>query len=278
MAERRIPDLFVEKALLGDTEAQQAMAALSDEERAEVSARMAELAKDNAAILDRYPAARIKKEVERRYAESKQPARRWALAMVPALAAASLAVIFATGGLGTHKTQGGATGSGPTIGSPESDDILLKGGAPELHIYKKREGQKPELLGAGSAVRPGDVVQLSYSAAGRCCGVIVSIDGRGTATLHHPAAATEPALLQAGGEVPLAKAYALDDAPQFERFFFITSRTKQPIDAQAVLAAAQKLAHKSDATAAPLELGSELAVSDVLLRKETAPAAPKANP
>jgi hypothetical protein len=60
--------------------------------------------------------------------------------------------------------------------------------------------------------------------------LIASIDGAGVVTLHYPANADAPALATALAQKPtsLPQAYVLDDAPQFERFFFITS--EDPIE------------------------------------------------
>lgn len=64
---------------------------------------------------------------------------------------------------------------------------------------------------------------MSYVAAGRAHGVIVSIDGRGQVTLHFPADAGAPTALESGRAVPLSHSYELDDAPLFERFMFVTA-------------------------------------------------------
>jgi hypothetical protein len=98
-----------------------------------------------------------------------------------------------------------------------------KGDGPKLFIYLK-DGNKAVELEDGSAVKQGDLLQLSYIAAGEQYGFILSIDGNGTVTSHYPDSGASSAKLTASGEVPLDFAYELDDAPSFERFFFITGQ------------------------------------------------------
>jgi hypothetical protein len=153
-------------------------------------------------------------------------------------------------------------------------DTRVKGLPPTLAVYR-HQGREVERLADGAVARPGDEIQLGYSAAGRTYGAILSIDGRGAVTLHFPdrpdGAAAELRLAQpnanAIGPVPLARALALDDAPEFERFFFVTSR--RPFALGAVLSAAEALTHDSNAVAQPLRLPSGLEQTSVLLRKAT---------
>ncbi len=121
-----------------------------------------------------------------------------------------------------------------------SEEIRLKGLNPHLVVYRK-SGDEINRLEDGESVAPGDVIQLSFVAAGKSYGAIYSIDGRGVVTLHYPdiAEGTSPGLDQ-GGEISLPYAYELDDAPLFERFFFITS--DEPFDLAVVRDAAHTLA------------------------------------
>jgi len=63
---------------------------------------------------------------------------------------------------------------------------------------------------------------VAYQAAGRPFGVIVSLDGRGAVTLHLPQEGEQAARLGSSGSVLLDFAYELDDAPRWERFYFVT--------------------------------------------------------
>jgi hypothetical protein len=70
--------------------------------------------------------------------------------------------------------------------------------------------------------------------------MILSIDGKGAVTLHLPERKGDSTKLELGKQSLLSNAFELDDAPEFERFFFLTSDS--PIDVDGVLQEAQDLA------------------------------------
>jgi hypothetical protein len=67
----------------------------------------------------------------------------------------------------------------------------------------------------------------------------------------------------------LPHAYALDDAPRFERFFFITAN--QPVDVQQALAALRSLARRDDSATTWLELPAGVHQWSLRLRKPDRP-------
>jgi len=93
---------------------------------------------------------------------------------------------------------------------------------PQIIIYRKL-GAQAEVVKNGESVSQGDLLQIAYVAAGKAFGVIFSIDGSGVITLHHPDQRERPNNLIQEKKVLLESAYELDDAPHFERFFFIVS-------------------------------------------------------
>jgi hypothetical protein len=101
--------------------------------------------------------------------------------------------------------------------------------SPRLEIWRQTEG-KAEVLKPGSTVRAFDSLQIAYLAAGRAYGMIVSLDGRGRLTLHYPDSFNAEPVLDQGAPTVLGFAYQLDDAPRFERFFFVTSRERFRVD------------------------------------------------
>ncbi len=119
-----------------------------------------------------------------------------------------------------------------------------------------------ELLTDGSTAVPGDLIQIKYLAAGAAYGVIFSIDGRGTVTLHYPQDERGDTALQPGPAVPLQRSYELDDAPGFERFLLVTSQA--PIPVAEVLSIARMLGPDP---VRPLALPDGLTQRSVLLRK-----------
>lgn len=147
-----------------------------------------------------------------------------------------------------------------------SEGTQVKGvTAPHLELHRQRAGADPEVLAAGAAVRAGNLLQLSYVAAGAPYGVVVSVDGRGAVTLHLPEGGGRAVPLRRGGAVALAHAYQLDDAPGFERFFLVTARA--PFDAGVAIEAARRIAALGAAETAPLPLPPGLGQQAVLLRK-----------
>src|SRR5690606_19161898 len=96
------------------------------------------------------------------------------------------------------------------------EGVRLKGQEPHLALHRRAAGAVVERLGEGATARAGDVLQVSYVAAGRRRGAVLSIDGRGVVTLHFPERAGAATELVQEGAVPLAHAYELDDAPAFE--------------------------------------------------------------
>lgn len=106
----------------------------------------------------------------------------------------------------------------------QNEGIRLKGLAPHLIVYKKTADQVKQLRN-GDNVHSGELLQLSYVAAGEKFGAVFSIDGNGLLTLHHPARPNKMAKLVSGKQVILPNAYELDSSPNFETFYLITSDT-----------------------------------------------------
>ena len=93
---------------------------------------------------------------------------------------------------------------------------------PRLKVYRKLEGESEELTENSSAAE-SDLIQLGYRISSPRYGMILSIDGRGVVTRHFPEEDNEAVLLKTGGEQLLPFSYELDDAPDFETFYLITS-------------------------------------------------------
>ena len=79
------------------------------------------------------------------------------------------------------------------------------------------------------------MLSIAYRAEDAPYGVIVSVDGAGEVTLHFPADETGDTTLQQYGNIRLPHAFELDNAPDFERFYFVTADA--PLSPRAVLAA-----------------------------------------
>jgi hypothetical protein len=231
---------------------------------ASVRRRLDALRASNREILSSYPpelmTGRIAKRYRERYGKLRRrthnrPALRRAV-LALSLAAAVTAVVLP---LRTLLQEGGESGS--------EQGIRPKGLQTRLVVYRKAEGGI-ERLENGALAGEGDVIQLSYVTGPGTYGVIYSLDDRGTVTLHFPERVQERAPeLQSGGEVSLPYAYQLDDAPSFERFFFVTS------DHEFLLLTAEKAvrtlaSNPAKSQKSPLELPSGFDQYSVLLKKQ----------
>ncbi|MCA9654906.1 MAG: hypothetical protein KC501_33630 [Myxococcales bacterium] len=254
----RIPDLMVERLALGELPEAQAQT-LRARLEADGDERLAAIGRTNAEILREHPPQRVAAEIQRRLdrlEDDQRPARAGWLVWAPVAAAAGLALVW----WGTRDPESGTSpeviarvepppsaGSGdPSVVTPPvADDgpeaIYLKGD-PQLIVDRIVE-MRPVAMSDRDPVSAGDRLQVSYRAAGMAQGVIVSIDGAGVATLHFPADEGASPRLDQGGRIPLMESYELDDAPGFERFFFVTLPDDEPsLEVAQVMDAARTLA------------------------------------
>jgi hypothetical protein len=114
----------------------------------------------------------------------------------------------------------------------------VKGLEPHLRLYRKTvEGS--EALEDGTAAKEGDLIRVGYRVIESRFGVILSVDGRGSVTLHLPQNGDRARPLKTDELVLLDVAYELDDAPRWERFYFITGTTS--FDVAPVVKAARQI-------------------------------------
>jgi hypothetical protein len=137
--------------------------------------------------------------------------------------------------------------------------------APKLRVYRVRDDGALTILNAASQVRAGDSLQLAYIAGGAQYGVVVSLDGGGSAAVRFPEAGGEAQPLLPRGEVPLPHPLQVADAKEFERFVLVTANA--PFPSATALAAAQKVAAASGSTTAALPLPGGLSQVSVVLQK-----------
>ncbi len=247
-----LPDWLVERAALDDVPpaSRERIAALRAENAAELAAHPAAVA---VAQIE----SRIAEEARRR-AAARRRSRLRALGILSAATAGLVVVVLVT------KARPSGEHIADTSGSHE--EVTRVKGAARLLVFRQA-GERAERLEQDALVRAGDVIQLRYNAGGQGYGVIASIDGAGAVTLHHPASEDAPpeATALAAKTTALPHAYELDDAPRFERFFFITS--DRPVDVQRSLASLRALARRSDSATTALALPQGLSQWTVRLRK-----------
>ncbi|MBN1595927.1 hypothetical protein JW933_08395 [candidate division FCPU426 bacterium] len=120
-----------------------------------------------------------------------------------------------------------------------SEGTRIKGQAAQLYLYR-RVGDQVQLLKNNDSGQKGDLLQIAYMSSRDAFGIILSLDGRGNVTLHFPSDPAASTKLSRPNKTLLPNAYELDDAPGYERFFFLTSASA--LDVNMVLQAARQLA------------------------------------
>ena len=115
----------------------------------------------------------------------------------------------------------------------------------EINVYLRGNYAGEDIiLPDRAAIHAGNTVQLVYRVQPESgveqYGVIFSIDGRSVVTMHYPYNAWQSTRLVSGKQVPLDEAYTLDDAPDYEMFFFVVG--DEPLVIMNVLDTARDLA------------------------------------
>ncbi|HPC39733.1 MAG TPA: hypothetical protein PLM53_06445 [Spirochaetota bacterium] len=238
----QIPDITLERYVLNELPAER-MKEIGKLVAADPSLRkrVDEISESSRAILKRYAPESMAPLILRRAvlagrtagrtAEKRSP---WRLFLIPSLAAAAVVtlVIF------VPLFRSGYD----SILDPSITDVTRVKGAPaKIFIYRKTGGSA-ELLANNRRVREKDLLQIAYYSAEDTHGIVLSLDGRGTVTLHYPTPPSTVTAIEKNRQILLPNSYELDDAPGFERFILITSR--KPLDVRSVLRAAQRLAKK----------------------------------
>ena len=255
-----ISELRLESYVAGELSSVEARrienAALADEG---LAARIAAIRASNEEILSAYPPETMAGRIDARRIEAKPiEAKRmdqanrqmpkagasrkstfiWALPAAAALAI-GIGLVFAVGS-GRFAAQSGL------------ESTRMKGGSPHLLVYRKA-ASGAELLADGAQAKKKDLLQIGYYAGSEGYGAIFSIDGRGTLTFHlpeGPASGSAPSI-DTIGESLLASAYELDDAPYYERFFFVFSAKPFALSEVEAVASALAADPRSAQTAAP---------------------------
>lgn len=269
---RKISDFHLEQYLLGEAPDWVTKAVETDPE---AQARVRALEEDNEAFFRRYPADEIvasiqaRAEVEEGQEEEKETVPEWAkaspreeaaaqerpslaellrgllasLALRPGLAVGAVAVLAVLVALPFFLTQTPEA----ALGGQQDEYVRLKGLEPSLSVYRQSGPGEVAELSSGEAASAGDTLQIAYNGAGASHGAIFSVDGRGTVTLHFPASPFESSALQSGGEISLPYSYVLDDAPSFERFFFVAA--SEEVDVAGLLNRVEELLESRGAEA-----------------------------
>lgn len=260
---KHISELRLEKLILGELSEEEERELRADEETA---ARIRDLEQSNRSILSEFPPRLMAEEIARKasaaeLAEKRRPAGTTVFPVsrvaVPVLAAAVLALTL---GIVPRLYRDRILPETP-VGTER-----IKGLKPSLNVYRER-GDQIELLSGGEIARENDRLQIEYNAAGKRFGLIFSIDGRGTVSLHFPDFIDASNRLDDSGSVPLPFSYQLDDAPDFERFFFVLSDSD--FDVESILEKARILAKdRQSSMRRDLDLPPSFEQVSLLVKKE----------
>ena len=112
--------------------------------------------------------------------------------------------------------------SGMDVAMADVDNgTRIKGMTAGLEVWKKMGDSAVQTVNLGEA-REGDEIQLRYRVPQKCFGMLFSMDGNGTVTMHM-GEGNRAVELEPGKMTTLPFAYKLDNAPKFEKFFLLTS-------------------------------------------------------
>jgi len=248
-----------ERKVVRDLEYEQIVLGEKEPDKTIDTDKLRKIEESNRDILSEYPpefmARQIKDKMNRKKSENGR-SRQFRKVYIPLSAAAVLILFFSV--FPFNFSNNTAEGN-----RNPADTIRLKGNGPSLYIYRGDRGDT-ELLANNSMVREKDLLQIAYNGAGAKYGVIFSIDGRGAVTIHFPDNVYSNTRLDSGNKVLLPYSYELDNAPFFERFFFVTSENE--IDAQYIMEKASLIAKGNKSEMLPLS--EEINQQAVILFKE----------
>lgn len=245
-----IPDWKLERYLTGDLPEGEMREIRELEKTDEIFAhRVKLLREDNAAILKKLPFEKLSEKMEARElgaglngalnGAGRGVGANFRLVKFAAAAALVLAVVsvalFSQREIGPDagtQVAGGAQVMDVAMVTEVEDGTRIKGLSPRMEVWKKSGDSAIQMVNMSEA-HEGDEIQLRYSVPEKCYGLLFSMDGNGTLTMHM-AEGNKAIALEPGKMTTLPFAYKLDNAPKFEKFFFVTSREAFELDANDV--------------------------------------------
>ena len=238
-----IPDWKLERYLTGDLPESEMREIREMEATDEIFAgRVKMMREDNRAILKKMPFEKLSEKMEAREvslngagmngARKGMPATfgivKFAAAAALVLAVVSVA-LFSQREIGPAPEGNGAQVMDVAMVDVQDDGTRIKGLDARMEIWKKTGDSAVQMQNLDEA-REGDEIQLRYSVPEKCFGLLFSMDGNGTITMHM-ADGSQAIALEPGKMTTLPFAYKLDNAPKFEKFFLLTSQKDFTIDA-----------------------------------------------
>lgn len=250
-----IPDWKLERYLTGDLPEGEMREIRELEKTDEIFAgRVKMMREDNAAILKKLPFEKLSEKMEARElgaglngtgrgAGTNGAGNGVNFRLVKFAAAAALVLAVVSVALFSQREIGPNAGTQVAGGAQVMDvamvdaseipggagDTRIKGLDARMEVWKKTGDSAVQMPNLGEA-REGDEIQLRYAVPEKCFGLLFSMDGNGTLTMHM-ADGSSAVALEPGKMTTLPFAYKLDNAPKFEKFFLLTSRSAFELDA-----------------------------------------------
>lgn len=239
-----IPDWKLERYLTGDLPESEMREIRELEKKDEIFAQRVKLMReDNAAILRKMPFERLSEKLdampERSNSAGNTVPVNFRLVKFAAAAAFVLAVVsvalfsqreIASQGVGGQLASDGSVESAMAVAMADEDNgMRIKGMDARMEVWKKTGDSAVQMLNLDAASE-GDEIQLRYSVPEKCYGLLFSMDGNGTITMHM-GDNNRAIVLEPGKMTTLPFAYKLDNAPKFEKFFLLTSKAGFAVDA-----------------------------------------------
>jgi hypothetical protein len=238
-----IPDWKLERYLTGDLPESEMREIRELEKKDEVFAQRVKLMReDNAAILRKMPFERLSEKLdampERSNSAGNTVSVNFRLVKFAAAAAFVLAVVsvalfsqreIASQDIGGQLASDGSAESAMAVAMADEDNgTRIKGLDARMEVWKKTGDSAVQMQNLDAASE-GDEIQLRYSVPEKCYGLLFSMDGNGTITMHM-GDNNRAIVLEPGKMTTLPFAYKLDNAPKFEKFFLLTSKAGFAVD------------------------------------------------
>ena len=218
----KISDFKLERYLLGELSAEEMKALQQREAEDEIfAARVRMMREEGKRFLAENPFSAVEDKLE----NAERPNRSFNTLWLKVAAALVIALgVFSAVVLNRNVEITGSSAAGSTMDVAMADidnGTRIKGMNASLEVWKKTGDSAVQMVNLGDA-REGDEIQLRYRVPQKCFGMLFSMDGNGTVTMHM-GEGNRAVELEPGKMTTLPFAYKLDNAPKFEKFFLLTS-------------------------------------------------------
>ena len=228
----KISDFKLERYLLGELPESEMVALQKREAEDEIfAARVAEMRLQGKRFVAENPFAALEERieaaggVENRVADTPRNTLWLKVAAALVIALGIFSAVVLNRNVDTFDSQNASM----EVAMADMDNgTRIKGMQASLEVWKKTGDSAVQMVNLGNASE-GDEIQLRYRVPQKCFGMLFSMDGNGTITMHM-GEGNKAIELEPGKMTTLPFAYKLDNAPKFEKFFLLTSQNAFEID------------------------------------------------